>query len=419
MVQKRRVPGVLRQVRALSAALIAICLPGTLWAEGLRIVDEPIRYLLGHMEWPRFENAPFFRELDPSYRHDKPDPGRRFMRRLRARLRGLHLESAYGAAGSTRHREPREARPLTKPVIESQVDGGPWNKARAIYPLKGQRILLRVQPPEAASIRWFQIVPDIRTIYKNANHPWEHNAYKWIGYAKIQYIERELEQAAGKWTLDPLALLSRPPFESAFYRRGVGSYWLQARVARGGRVVSSPGVSQTTAKGLSPQVFRISVREGPGYLGYVTSFFNVPGLFGSTPYQSSNYIGADCADVLMAAHGQFTGRRIRKNYNVAMLVRRFPNAARFQVSGGNPQRPIRWSHDVLPGDLIAVRYDGARKFQHVGVLAEDRNRNGTLDGPDLVLHAGPHPLTYSRLDEGAFDGLVAALRPPTTAGKRR
>lgn len=50
-----------------------------------------IRYLLGHMEWRRFEKAPFFRELDPTYRNAKADPGWRFMRALRQRLAGLGL----------------------------------------------------------------------------------------------------------------------------------------------------------------------------------------------------------------------------------------------------------------------------------------------------------------------------------------
>jgi N-acetyl-anhydromuramyl-L-alanine amidase AmpD len=54
-----------------------------------------IRYLLGHMEWKKFENAPFFRELDPTYRNAKADPGRRFMRSLRQRVADLKLSGSY------------------------------------------------------------------------------------------------------------------------------------------------------------------------------------------------------------------------------------------------------------------------------------------------------------------------------------
>lgn len=57
----------------------------------------PIHYLMGHMEWKRFETAPFFRELDPSYRNAKADPGRRFMRQLRDRVKDLGLKNRYVA----------------------------------------------------------------------------------------------------------------------------------------------------------------------------------------------------------------------------------------------------------------------------------------------------------------------------------
>ena len=54
-----------------------------------------IQYVLGHMEWKRFERAPFFRELDPTYRNAKADPGHRFMRLLRNQLKDLKLKGTY------------------------------------------------------------------------------------------------------------------------------------------------------------------------------------------------------------------------------------------------------------------------------------------------------------------------------------
>jgi len=50
-----------------------------------------LRYLLGHMEWKRFEHSEIFRERDPTYRNAKADPGPVFMRQLRARLADLGL----------------------------------------------------------------------------------------------------------------------------------------------------------------------------------------------------------------------------------------------------------------------------------------------------------------------------------------
>ena len=59
----------------------------------------PIRFLLGHMEWPRFEHAPFFRERDPEYRTVKTDPGTVFMEKLRAKLTDLNLADRWPAPG--------------------------------------------------------------------------------------------------------------------------------------------------------------------------------------------------------------------------------------------------------------------------------------------------------------------------------
>jgi len=50
-----------------------------------------IRYLIGHMEWRKVQNLPIFRELDPTYRNAKADPGKRFMKDLRAKLDDLDL----------------------------------------------------------------------------------------------------------------------------------------------------------------------------------------------------------------------------------------------------------------------------------------------------------------------------------------
>lgn len=67
----------------------------TMLVRYLVVKHSKIRYLLGHMEWKRFESAPFFRELDPTYRNAKADPGRPFMRKLRRRVKELKLLGSY------------------------------------------------------------------------------------------------------------------------------------------------------------------------------------------------------------------------------------------------------------------------------------------------------------------------------------
>ncbi len=303
-------------------------------------------------------------------------------------------------------------------TIQSRIADGRWTKDKGVYPLKGQSVTLRIDPVRGGKTRWFQIVPDVSKFYKNANFPWDPEPYKWIGLSQIDYYRRELVQFRGLWQIEPFAAtagdctpLSKGIPESRFYHRDVGSFWFQVEVEKGGKTSRSPGIEDSDKKGLSPRVFRVSVRDGAGYLGYLATFFNVPGVFGSVPYQSNNYIGVDCCDVLVAAYGRWRNTTIKKNYSVSMLVTHLPKRTEFDLSGGRPDRPILWGKDVHPGDLIAVKYRGARSYQHIGALYRDVDKDGVLGAEDMVIHAGPQSLAYACLSAGPFNGHVMVLDP--------
>ena len=55
-------------------------------------------------------------------------------------------------------------------IIESKIDSESWQSKKAIYPLKGQKVLLKNNVPRDMAIRWYQILPDISQLYKNANY---------------------------------------------------------------------------------------------------------------------------------------------------------------------------------------------------------------------------------------------------------
>jgi len=312
-------------------------------------------------------------------------------------------------------------------LIQSSINGGPWLKSTAIYPLKGQKVALRVDKISGGKIRWHQIIPDTSKIYKNANFPWDKDPYKWIGFAKIDYHSKELTGFRDRWQIQPFDMendtglrdrksssvrsLWDKATNSKFYHEDVGSFWFQAEVKKEGVIYRSPGIEDSDTKGLSPKVFRVSIRDGEGYIGYLTSFFNVPALFGSVTYQSNNYIGVDCADVLVAAYGKWKNKPIEKNYNVAMLVSQWAKVQEFDLLEGTADKQLKWGRDVRPGYFIAVRYSGSKQYQHIGALFSDANQNGVLDGGDLIIHAGPVPLHCSYLREGNFDGHIVILQP--------
>jgi len=308
--------------------------------------------------------------------------------------------------------------------IQTSIDGGPWRSRAAIYPLKGQDVALRVKPVPDATIRWYLVFPDLTRNYSNANNPWEDNAYRWKGFDQIDYYRIELTAARGRFEIRPLAAgnkvwdevlaalraSERDDHRLRFYRPDAGSFWFQAVLEKGGVVTRSPGLEDVDDRGISRKVLRVSVRDGEGFLGYLSSYFNVPGVFGSVLYQSNNYIGADCADVLMAAWSKYRKRPNKKNYNVQMLVGKLRKVAAFDVKGGAPSEDVSWE-EIRPGDFIAVRYEDASRYQHIGALYSDANDNGLFDAEDLVIHAGPDPLHLSKMEWGAFDGHVVILRP--------
>jgi hypothetical protein len=306
--------------------------------------------------------------------------------------------------------------------IRSKINTGSWKTVSAICPLKGQPVTLKVDKVDNAAIRWYQIIPDITQQYNNAYWPWDDKAYKWKGFDKIGYAKKELTRFRGKWQINPLAkpaAAKRTAAKTAadkialspFYHKDIGSFWYQAIVVTGGKLQRSAGIEDATHQGISPAVFRVSVRESDGYIGYLTSFYNVPGLFGSVNAQSSNYIGVDCADVLMAAYAKWKNKPLSKNYNVSMLASGFTKVAEFDMSGGTCPKDLKWNTTIKPGDFIAVKYPSSRQYAHIGALHSDTNKNGKLDENDQIIHAGPAPLQISKLKQGNFNGHVRIIRP--------
>ena len=146
------------------------------------------------------------------------------------------------------------------------------------------------------------------------------------------------------------------------------------------------------------------------YIGYLTTFFNVPGIFGSMPYQSRNYIGVDCADVLVAAAKIMNKEKNTKNYNVSMLVDKFKTKVKFSIDDGKPSKVLEWGKEFNKGDFIAVNSSPDGRYYHIGMLYADENNDGILDEKDTIMNAGPDSLHLVNLDQGAFRGSVVILK---------
>jgi hypothetical protein len=256
-----------------------------------------------------------------------------------------------------------------------------------------------------ARVEWRRVEPrpqHVTTPAPNASVPVYANAVvlgpdhgKWIGFDRLEYFETPLAGADTTLAVRD-ALPSAGASLAASAPRaepwaGLGAMHLAATVHLGDATAATAGAEDAPDGTIAARVFRYSFRSGDDFLGWLTSYFNVPYLFGSAgkgqKAQAERYVGADCADVLVAALRRL-GSKLEYT-SVAELVDALPH-----VTTG----PVR------PGDLYALDYidfaDLPRSWDHIVALVEDRGPDGKPDGKP-----GPEDLV---IDTGNADGLKVA-----------
>lgn len=333
-----------------------------------------------------------------------------------------------------------------RPYLEGRVRGGDPRTSRVVEARAGEEIEVFLVLPGtldgapvlfseapgkrsfsgagcgALSVSWYRVEPRMehtRTpapngdlkIYANARvFGADHG--KWLGYDRIEYIESPLPgQGATPPTLPTLIVRDAAPSPEAGVPardpalRGLGTMRLKATATFGAQTVSTPGAEDAPAGLISPQVFRYSYRSGDDFLGWLTTFFNVPYLFGSAGQgpasQAERYLGADCADALVAALRRAGQRRMRYTSVTGLVdaLRKVgPAVVVAPAAPSGPQVPdaaprLRFGEQVRPGDLLALDYVGSedlpRPWDHIGVVVADHGP-GPDGAPDGVL--GPEDL---------------------------
>jgi hypothetical protein len=211
--------------------------------------------------------------------------------------------------------------------------------------------------------------------------------------------------------------------------RDLGTMRLAATVTGPDAVArATPDADDAPRGEIAAEVFRYSVRSGDGLFGWLTSYFNVPYVFGSAGVgarsQAERRVGADCADLIVAGLRR-AGRRDLAYSSVGGLVRSLE-----RVTG---PLEVRARGDALdgaayaprPGDILALDYiDVAalpRAWHHIVVLAVDRGpgggpADGRLGPDDLVADIGDgQGLKFAPLgDQG--DVRVVVLRARGVTG---
>lgn len=300
-----------------------------------------------------------------------------------------------------------------------QPSGGHATEARI-----GDEVELRVEivrrghwtaPPATASVRWLRVAPHMQhvdTAPPNEGVPQYSNAVlfgprhgRWLGYDAIEYETLPLDTGE-RVDIDADRLRVRGVPDR---RDGAGSMWLAAEVELAdGTTYRTPDGDDTDRLGLSAAVARVSFRTGDDFLGWLSSYFGVPNVFGSTAGQADRHVGADCADVLVGALRAAGHRRVR--YASVSGIARYANPVTPSLTLGRDgsitdddgdEVVLRWDEDIRPGDLLAIDFvrSGARMpraWDHIGALLGDGSSehppDGMLDSHDLLRHMAPSGL---------------------------
>ncbi len=256
------------------------------------------------------------------------------------------------------------------------------------------------------TIRWVKIEPYMRHPSKG-NDPtvpsylWYTNAYTprspkasegWIDFDKIRYKSTYLPEYRDRWRIPADA---HPTDRRYDLHGGLGlmRYGVEASVS--GSTIRSKDESVVNYLGISNDVMKLAVRADNTFCGYVTSFFNVPGLFGSHEKQVENYIGVDCADMLIGAYRKwansdfaFTGvNGLIEQMNAVGPVHYLTERGTIYV---DKEKQVPCRTEFQKGDLVTFDYPGtvAGWYDHIGVLYIE-DGDGVISGGDMMIHCGP------------------------------
>lgn len=289
--------------------------------------------------------------------------------------------------------------------------------------------------PEGTRVTWLRIVPRLRHTHTpppNEGDPTFSNAVltgpnhgKWLGFDTLEYqttplvADSHVSIDGGEVELRGTPIPARRGHVPTVSIDGVGTMWIAARATLpDGRVYSTLDGDDTDRLGLRRgrhAPMRVSFRSGDDFVGWLSAFFDVPFVFGSTPQQVERFLGVDCADVMVAARR----RQVRRDLDytsvngISELAREVSEVVLIGSDGivrhpdGSEAR-LRYGEDIRVGDMVAIDYATAaealpRPWDHIGALLEDSGPDGRPDGilggDDVLRHMGNRGLTDEALRE--------------------
>ncbi|MDP2906601.1 MAG: hypothetical protein Q8O03_01535, partial [Nanoarchaeota archaeon] len=176
-------------------------------------------------------------------------------------------------------------------VVEATVDG------KKFYFSESNEVIIDDKKEEAkpwvygdVTITWYKVEAE-KSCYNNW---WEG----WFILDTITYKETKIREGKD-WSILADA---KPTEELKDVNEGFGTMRYKVEISYDNKKSSTPGKKSTNFQGITNDVHKISFRKDDSFTGWLTSFFNLPYIYGNTEYQVENSIGMDCADFVVLGY---------------------------------------------------------------------------------------------------------------------
>jgi hypothetical protein len=277
--------------------------------------------------------------------------------------------------------------------------------------------------PGLVRIAWYLV--------ESAEPSWRNRDRNPGWWAAMHYDEIELPWG-GSGTVDVDVRPARLRGVS-WAGKSVGTMRVKASVELDSVILSTPGAEAAGKGGVLDGVRRLTRRGGSGnaVVDAALGLSNLPYIWGSAPvggegdwssHQAELFVGADCADLVVAAW-RMSGLANESYTSVARLLERHEAssiriaAKREGVYVGADGAPIPFGPGgAEAGSMLAWRFGTNLGKSHAAVLVQDGGPagtpNGRLDEWDLVLHTLWEPPVLEPLSQVlAVDPVAVVPRP--------
>lgn len=275
--------------------------------------------------------------------------------------------------------------------------------------------------------------------YANAGMPGGRTDRQPLPPDTIHYEQNELKDQENQWLIKADA---HPTAAAYDIHEGLGTMRYTAIIEAAD---SSFRLSAPTMKNFSPghdgdAVARVVIRRDDSYLGYLTGYFNVPGVFGPYDNEIKGHLGVDCSHMVVNAWREFSGQAVPFTNVTGLRTSHVKKGYLEEVSGDvyldsdgslyktydreTRSLSVPMKIEAREGDLVLFEYSAnpkRRQWDHIGVVYQHRKPGDSLGPQDLLIHSGPSEAMISPLASSAFvqpsdPTRIAVLRWKTAGG---